>query len=188
MTSSVRAKMAQVEKEKKVARREAIANPEVATEMVRARSDKGHYIADDPSTPENEAWVEKPKKKAAPKKKAPAKKKTASKSQWRHNKTLQQNCQTPKISGYFLKLWDKYLYSPMDCIMSYYGDHMDALNLAEYLYKKLRQRRDDIQVSLGTGNIGSFDDYKYAVGQVKGLTFMEEEIKTAMKNIELSDE
>jgi len=80
MTSSVRAKMAQVEKEKKVARREAMANPEVATEMVRARSDKGHYIADDPSTPENEAWVEKPKKKASPKKKAPAKKKAASKS------------------------------------------------------------------------------------------------------------
>tara|TARA_R100000908_G_C3743248_1_gene139232 strand:+ start:972 stop:1214 length:243 start_codon:yes stop_codon:yes gene_type:complete len=80
MTSTVRAKMAQVEKEKKVARREAMANPEVVTEMVRARSDKGHYIADDPSTPENEAWVEKPKKKAAPKKKAPAKKKTASKS------------------------------------------------------------------------------------------------------------
>ena len=79
MTSSVRAKMAQVEKEKKVARREAIANPEVVTEMVRARSDKGHYIADDPSTPENEAWVEKPKKKAAPKKKASAKKKTAKK-------------------------------------------------------------------------------------------------------------
>ena len=85
MTSSVRAKMAQVEKEKKVARREAMANPEVAkdlevaTEMVRARNDQGHYIADDPSTPENEAWVEKPKKKAAPKKKAPAKKKTAKK-------------------------------------------------------------------------------------------------------------
>ena len=72
--------MAQVEKEKKVARREAMAKPEVATEMVRARNDQGHYIADDPSTPENEAWVEKPKKKAAPKKKAPAKKKTAKKS------------------------------------------------------------------------------------------------------------
>ena len=86
MTSSVRAKMAQVEKEKKIARREAIANPEIAkdpevvTEMVRARNDQGHYIADDPSTPENEAGVEKPKKKAAPKKKAPAKKKTAKKS------------------------------------------------------------------------------------------------------------
>jgi len=27
------------------------------TEMVRARNDKGHYIADDPDTPENEAWT-----------------------------------------------------------------------------------------------------------------------------------
>ncbi len=80
MTSSVRAKMAQVEKEKKVAKREATTTPEVVTEMVRARSDKGHYISDDPSTPENEAWVEKPKKKAAPKKKAPAKKKNAKKN------------------------------------------------------------------------------------------------------------
>ena len=79
MTSSVRAKMAQVEKEKKIAKRQAMTAPEVVTEMVRARSDKGHYIADDPSTPENEAWVEKPKKRAAPKKKAPAKKKTAKK-------------------------------------------------------------------------------------------------------------
>ncbi len=79
MTSSVRAKMAQVEKEKKVARRGAAATPEVTTEMVRARNDKGHYIADDPNTPENESWVEKPKKKTAPKKKAPAKKKTAKK-------------------------------------------------------------------------------------------------------------
>ena len=26
-----------------------MANPEVATEMVRARNDQGHYIADDPS-------------------------------------------------------------------------------------------------------------------------------------------
>jgi len=80
MTSSVRAKMAQTEKEKKVAKREAMSSSETVTEMVRARSDKGHYIADDPSTPENEAWVEKPKKKAAPKKKAPAKKKTAKKN------------------------------------------------------------------------------------------------------------
>ena len=27
--------------------------------MVRARNEKGHYIADDPNTEENEAWVEK---------------------------------------------------------------------------------------------------------------------------------
>ena len=26
--------------------------------LTRARNDKGHYIADDPGTPENEAWVD----------------------------------------------------------------------------------------------------------------------------------
>ena len=40
---------------------------------VRARTEKGHFVKDDPNTPENEAWVEeKPKKKATTK--APAKK------------------------------------------------------------------------------------------------------------------
>jgi hypothetical protein len=40
---------------------------------VRARTEKGHFVKDDPNTIENEAWVEeKPKKKAATK--APAKK------------------------------------------------------------------------------------------------------------------
>lgn len=33
------------------------------TEKVRARNSKGHYIKDDPTTPENEAWVTKIKKK-----------------------------------------------------------------------------------------------------------------------------
>lgn len=31
--------------------------PEPVVEPKRARNEKGHYIADDPSTPENEAWV-----------------------------------------------------------------------------------------------------------------------------------
>jgi hypothetical protein len=33
------------------------------TEKVRARNSKGHYIKDDPTTPENEAWTTKIKKK-----------------------------------------------------------------------------------------------------------------------------
>lgn len=39
-----------------------IVNTEV-TKKVRARNDKGHYIKDDPSTPENEAWTTKVVKK-----------------------------------------------------------------------------------------------------------------------------
>jgi hypothetical protein len=49
----------------------------------RAKDSKGHYVADDPSTPDvNEAYVggKKPtKKKASAKKKAPAKKKSTAK-------------------------------------------------------------------------------------------------------------
>lgn len=82
MTSSIREKRIAVEKEKKIARRAE----ENAPVMVRARDDKGHFVKDDPTTPENEAWVEakkvaaKPaaKKKAAPKK-AAAKKSRAKK-------------------------------------------------------------------------------------------------------------
>ena len=38
---------------------------EEVSEPVRARDENGHFIADDPSTPENEAWVggESPKRK-----------------------------------------------------------------------------------------------------------------------------
>lgn len=43
---------------------------EEEVEMVRARNDKGHYIKDDPSTPENEAWTTKIIKKVLPSKKS----------------------------------------------------------------------------------------------------------------------
>lgn len=99
MTSSVRLKMAAQEKAKKAAQREAenaakkrkkseddqqqhseakvggasakagSGDSSVGSKRVRARTKKGHFVKDDPSTPENEAWVEvKPAK--APAKKA----------------------------------------------------------------------------------------------------------------------
>ena len=36
-----------------------ILNSDVEVERVRARTDKGHFVKDDPATPENEAWVTK---------------------------------------------------------------------------------------------------------------------------------
>ena len=81
MTSSIREKRIAVEKEKKIARREK----ENAPVMVRARDEKGHFVKDDPNTPDvNEAYADgktpkrkprrKPAAKKAPAKKAPAKK------------------------------------------------------------------------------------------------------------------
>ena len=92
--SSLRAKRVEVIKEKKRAtlKREESANDKLqhqqasvggvsakasggdstgGVEKVRARTAKGHFVKDDPSTPENEAWVKKPvKRKPAAKKKA----------------------------------------------------------------------------------------------------------------------
>ena len=55
--------------------------PEPEVKVKRARGPKGRLTADDPSTPENEAYVggKAPAKKKAAKKKAPAKKKAKKK-------------------------------------------------------------------------------------------------------------
>tara|TARA_R110002020_G_scaffold148594_1_gene324482 strand:+ start:186 stop:485 length:300 start_codon:yes stop_codon:yes gene_type:complete len=48
---------------------EALMSGTAEVETVRARDEKGHYIADDPDTPENEAWTTKVVKKVTSKKK-----------------------------------------------------------------------------------------------------------------------
>lgn len=92
MVSSVREKIIeQIRSAKRIAKdaQEAVKNAQeavekgfdAAVEMVRARTEEGHFVKDDPSTPKDEAWVEKPKakKKPATKKKTTAKKKAAKK-------------------------------------------------------------------------------------------------------------
>jgi hypothetical protein len=93
MTSSVRAKMAEIQKEQNRASQEGnkpedrkqqhsqaavggvsakagVSDSTLTEERVRARDEKGHFIADDPSTPESEAWIKKVvKRKPAAKKK-----------------------------------------------------------------------------------------------------------------------
>ena len=180
MSNSVREKMIQVDQEKKRGKQFSELKPMFlqALEEVRARDENGHFIADDPSTPENEAWVEKTSKKASFKKKATKK----------NAKQVQLHCQTPEIYWCFLEYWDMYLCFPLDRIKFQWETHMDSIHLADYLFKKLRQKREDLEVALGTGNVTNFEEYRYIVGQVKGLTFMEDEIRTSMKNIEYSDE
>ena len=59
---------------KKAAPKKAEPTPEPEEEMeevtVRARNEKGHYMKDDPNTPENEAWTTKMVKKVKGTKKA----------------------------------------------------------------------------------------------------------------------
>ena len=64
---------------------------------------------------------------------------------------------------------------------------MDGINLAEHLLKKLRERKENFSTSLSDGAITSMEDYRFIVGQIRGMTYAEEEIIAAMKGIELED-
>ena len=64
---------------------------------------------------------------------------------------------------------------------------MDGLQLAEYLLKDIRQHKADLTQRLADGSIGGIEDYRFIVGQIRGLTYSEDLIKSAMKGIELED-
>jgi hypothetical protein len=61
---------------------------------------------------------------------------------------------------------------------------MDGVNVAQFLLKNIRQRRDELIQSLADGSIDSIEDYRFITGQIRGLTWCEEEIRTSMKGID----
>ena len=61
---------------------------------------------------------------------------------------------------------------------------MDGVKVAQVLLKNIRQRRDELIQSLADGSITSIEDYRFITGQIRGLTWCEEEIRTSMKGIE----
>ena len=65
---------------------------------------------------------------------------------------------------------------------------MDAIHLAEYLLKDIRQRKQDFSDSLVNCSIDTIENYRFTVGQVRGMTYVEDLIKAAMKGIELENE
>ena len=65
---------------------------------------------------------------------------------------------------------------------------MDALNLAEYLLKNIRERDLRLKNKLADGSIQTFEEYRYLVGEIRGMSYVEDEIKTAMKGIEYADD
>ena len=65
---------------------------------------------------------------------------------------------------------------------------MDAIHLAEYLLKHIRERDSRLKDRLADGSISSWDEYRYLVGEIRGMAYVEDDIKTAMKGIELDDD
>ena len=61
---------------------------------------------------------------------------------------------------------------------------MDGIKLAEHLLKNIRKRQDELTQSLADGSIDSIEDYRFITGQIRGMTWVIEEIRTSMKGIE----
>lgn len=56
-------------------------------------------------------------------------------------------------------------------------------SLADYLRSKLTEKKDNLAQAISTGSSDSYDEYKYQVGIIEGLTLAIEETKLAEKNL-----
>ena len=62
---------------------------------------------------------------------------------------------------------------------------MDVADFAKYVYKLLEQREEQIALMLTSGSVQNFEQYQRMVGEVQGLVYAKEEIKSLLeKNID----
>lgn len=61
---------------------------------------------------------------------------------------------------------------------------MDGIALAERLLKNIREKREDYKQMLADGKVEKIEDYRFIVGQIRGLTYCEEEIRASVKGIQ----
>ena len=58
---------------------------------------------------------------------------------------------------------------------------MDVVDFAKYVYKKINDREKDISETLLYGSITDWDQYKMLVGEVRGLSFAKQEMRTLLE-------
>tara|TARA_R100000935_G_scaffold9601_1_gene19481 strand:+ start:141 stop:335 length:195 start_codon:yes stop_codon:yes gene_type:complete len=57
---------------------------------------------------------------------------------------------------------------------------MDAIKLAEYLFKNLRQREQNTVDIVAGGNVRSMEDYKYLMGELSAIRSLIEDLKETL--------
>jgi|TARA_R100001510_G_scaffold31819_1_gene28462 hypothetical protein len=58
---------------------------------------------------------------------------------------------------------------------------MDIVDICKYMYKKLEEREKDLSSALSHGSVQNWEQYKMTVGEIRGLSFAREEIKTLLE-------
>ena len=64
---------------------------------------------------------------------------------------------------------------------------MDSIGLAEHLLKDIREKKEALKHSLALGAVDNIETYRFTVGQIRGLQYCEDEIKSAMKGVLYND-
>lgn len=58
---------------------------------------------------------------------------------------------------------------------------MDGIKLAEYFFKTLRQREQNIVDSLSAGNVQSMQDYKFYMGELSALRSLQQDLRETLQ-------
>ena len=65
---------------------------------------------------------------------------------------------------------------------------MDVLNFIKDYQKILINRVDDISVSITSGGVTDWEDYKARVGEIQGVTYALDEMKALLKKVKYIDD
>ena len=58
---------------------------------------------------------------------------------------------------------------------------MDIVYFSQKLYKLLKEREDDIIITLTTGAVQNHEQYKQLVGELQGLSYTRDQIKSLLE-------
>ena len=58
---------------------------------------------------------------------------------------------------------------------------MDLVDFSQKLYKLLKEREDDIIITLTTGAVQNHEQYKQLVGELQGLSYTRDQIKSQLE-------
>ena len=58
---------------------------------------------------------------------------------------------------------------------------MDVVDFAKHVYKKVKEREDELAQALVAGAPRDWEQYKQIVGEIQGLSYASEEIRTLLE-------
>ena len=65
---------------------------------------------------------------------------------------------------------------------------MDIVRLTDHLRRKIELRTDDLTLALSSGSVQNWEQYKMTVGEIRGLSFIEDELRALLRNSFEDDE